>query len=208
MSSPGFEDRTEFEKMVAGEMYRPDDPLLRREHIRCHRLLERFNSSSIDELESRFEILRELFGAVGKNPLVLPRLMCDYGSNVRVGDNFFANFDLVLLDCAPITIGDNVMFGPSVQLLTPMHPVDDVELRNSGREWAEPITVEDNVWLASGVIVCPGVTIGEGSTVGAGSVVTRDVPPRVFAAGNPCRVVRELQPGEGAGRRGGVGHRQ
>lgn len=187
--------------MVAGELYRADDPFLRKEHVRCHRLLERFNTSSIDDLDARVEILRELFGSVGKDPLILPRLMCDYGSNVRVGDNFFANFDLVLLDCAPITIGDNVMFGPSVQLLTPMHSVDDVELRNSGREWAEPITIGDNVWLAGGVIVCPGVSIGEGSTVGAGSVVTRDIPPRVLAAGNPCRVVRELQPGEDSAER-------
>ncbi|HHY07025.1 MAG TPA: sugar O-acetyltransferase [Corynebacteriales bacterium] len=187
--------------MVAGEFYSPNDPELRQEHIRCHKLLERFNSSTIDEMDARVDILRELFAEVGDNPLVLPRLMCDYGSNVRVGDNFFANFDLVLLDCAPITIGDNVMFGPAVQLLTPMHPVDDVELRNSGVEWAEPITVEDNVWLAGGVIVCPGVTIGEGSVIGAGAVVTRDVPARVFAAGNPCRVIRELQPGDDPQRR-------
>ncbi|MFY9191001.1 MAG: sugar O-acetyltransferase [Lawsonella sp.] len=195
------EHQTEYQKMVAGEFYSPNDPELRQEHIRCHKLLERFNSSTIDEMDARVDILRELFAEVGDNPLVLPRLMCDYGSNVRVGDNFFANFDLVLLDCAPITIGDNVMFGPAVQLLTPMHPVDDVELRNSGVEWAEPITVEDNVWLAGGVIVCPGVTIGEGSVIGAGAVVTRDVPARVFAAGNPCRVIRELQPGDDPQRR-------
>lgn len=122
----------------------------------------------------------------------MPRFQCDYGYLIRLGANSFLNYDAILMDCAPITIGDDVSIGPRAQLVTAVHPMQDHELRRQRWESAEPITIEGNVWIGAGVIVCPGVTIGADAVVGAGSVVTRNVPPRVFAAGNPCRVIRSL----------------
>lgn len=122
----------------------------------------------------------------------MPRFQCDYGSNISIGSNSFLNYDAILLDCAPITIGDDVSIGPRAQLLTALHPMDDHRARRERWETASPVSIGNNVWLGAGVIVCPGISIGDNSVVGAGSVVTRDVPDHVFAAGNPCRVIREL----------------
>ncbi len=124
----------------------------------------------------------------------MPPFYCDYGAHIVVGDRFFANYGCVVLDCNEVRVGDGVLFGPQVQVYTATHPLDPAD-RRAGWEMARPIVIEDDVWIGGGAILCPGVRIGSGATVGAGSVVTRDVPPGVLAAGNPCRVVRELEGG-------------
>lgn len=178
--------------MLAGLPYRDDDPELVAERLHCRRLLDRFNAATADEDDLRAEVLRELLGGIGEGSWVMPRFVCDYGHLITMGSNSFLNYDAILMDCAPITIGNDVSIGPRAQLLTALHPTEDHERRRQRWETAAPITIGDNVWLAGGVIVCAGVTIGENTVVGAGSVVTRDLPPRVLAAGNPCRVIREL----------------
>jgi maltose O-acetyltransferase len=180
---------TQRERMVAGNLYNAADPELVAERRRCRALLRRFNGS--DDEDERDAILRQLCANVGEQVFVQPPLHCDYGWNLSIGTKTFVNFGLVALDVAPISIGDHCQVGPGVQLLTATHPVDP-KLRRSGAESAAPISVGPNVWLGGAAIVCPGVTIGENSVIGAGSVVTKDVPPNVVAAGNPCRVIREL----------------
>ena len=183
--------RSQRERMLSGEPYRAGDPELMADRQACQRLLEVFNVSPAGEERSQ-HVLRQLLGSLGEGSVILPRLQCDYGAHIAVGAGCFINYDAILLDCASITIGDNVSIGPRAQLVTALHPVDDYEARRAGWESAAPIVLGDNVWLAAGVIVCPGVTIGANSVVGAGSVVIGDIPARVLAAGNPCRVIREL----------------
>ena len=176
-------------RMLRGELYDASDPELTESRRRCRALLRRFNASD-DEAE-RDALLRELLGSVGERAFVQPPLSCDYGWNLSIGAHTFVNFGLIVLDVVPITIGDYCQIGPGVQLLAATHPVDP-DLRRSGAERAAPISVGPNVWLGGAVIVCPGVTIGEDSVIGAGSVVTKDIPPGVVAAGNPCRVLRPI----------------
>jgi maltose O-acetyltransferase len=177
--------------MLAGELYIADDPELAADHRHCRRLVERFNATGVDDMAKRLEILRDLFGEFGEGAEIKPPLQCDYGYLIRVGKRTFINFGAIILDCAEVSIGDDVQVGPGVQLLTATHPLD-AETRRQRWEYARPITIEDGVWLGAGVIVLPDVTIGENTVVGAGSVVTRDLPPGVLAVGNPCRVVRAL----------------
>ena len=184
--------RSQRERMLSGEPYRADDPELVADRQACQRLLEVFNVSSPGD-ERRQHVLHRLLGSLGEDSVILPRLQCDYGAQIAVGAGCFINYDAILLDCASITIGDNVSIGPRAQLVTALHPVDDYEARRAGWESAAPIVLGDNVWLAAAVIVCPGVTIGSNSVVGAGSVVIGDIPAGVLAAGNPCRVIRELK---------------
>lgn len=179
------------ERMLRGEWYL-DEPDLAAERDRCGRLLAQFNAAAPDDDATRTRVLRGLFAEVGAGSSIMPPLRCSYGAQVRIGANCAVNFDAIFLDDAAITLGDDVRIGPRAQLLTALHPMDDHELRRAGWERPEPITIGDNAWLGGGVIVCPGVTIGANSVVGAGSVVTRDVPERVFAAGNPARRIREL----------------
>jgi len=155
-------------------------------------LVAAFNDTEPDDDDGRRDLLREMLGSFGADSVIEPRFCCDYGKHISIGAHCFVNYDAVLLDCAPITIGDNVSIGPRTQLVTALHPIDDVDARRQGWESAAPITIGDNVWLAAGVTVCPGVAIGTDSVVGAGSVVTRDLPAGVLAAGNPCRVIRPL----------------
>ena len=143
------------------------------------------------ELEKRAQLLGQLFGKMGKNVWLEPPIYASYGSNVTVGDNTYFNFGTTLVDDYRITIGSNVLFAPNVSVAVTCHPMHP-DLRRNGEMYALPVTIEDWVWIGMGAIICPGVTIGEGSVIGAGSVVTRDVPPYVFAAGNPCRVIRPL----------------
>lgn len=178
------------DRMLAGRLYRDSDPELVDERAACQRRLARFNAAD-DEVD-RHRVLLEVLGSFGADSSIMPRLQCDYGYNVRIGSNTFINYDAVLLDVATITIGDDVSIGPRAQLLTPVHPMDDHEARRQRWESAAPITLGDNVWLGGGVIVCAGVSIGADTVIGAGSVVTRTLPARVFAAGNPCRVIRPL----------------
>lgn len=184
----------ELEKMRSGEWYEPGDSELDAARRRCQGLLARFNTPGAPPEECR-AVLGELLGSIGEGAQLMPTLRADYGFNIHLGRDVFINYDLVALDCAEISIGDGTLLGPRCQLLTPVHPVDDVAFRRSGAERAEPIVLEENVWLGGGVIVNPGVRIGAGSVVGSGSVVTRDIPSGVFVAGSPARVVRELRTG-------------
>ncbi len=181
-------------RMLSGRLYRADDAELLAARRRAQTLVEAYNLTAQSDAPRRRALLEQLLGAVGADVTIEPRFACDYGFNVRVGSRVFVNYDCVLLDCAPIVLGDDVQVAPRVQLYTAEHPLDPT-LRRSGAEYALPITIGDNVWLGGGVIVCPGVTIGRDAVIGAGSVVTRDVPAGVLAVGNPCRVVRDLSAG-------------
>jgi maltose O-acetyltransferase len=177
------------ERMLAGELYRADDPELQADAERCERLLRRFNAS--EDADERGAILRELLGSVGDGVVIKPPLAMDYGYQTTIGSGTFINSGAVILDVGRVAIGADVQIGPNVQLLTPTHPLE-ADLRRSGAEAAEPISIGDNAWLGGGVIVCPGVTIGRDTVVGAGAVVARDLPDGVLAVGNPARVIREL----------------
>jgi maltose O-acetyltransferase len=179
------------ERMLAGDLYLADDPELAEASLRTSDLMDAYNASSARRPDERRRLLAALLGAVGEGTEIRPPLRVDYGSHVRIGARTFANYGLVALDVAPITIGDDVQIGPNVQLLTPTHPLEPGPRRDKW-EAAKPITVGDNVWLGGGAIVLPGVTIGDNTVVGAGAVVTRNVPANVVAVGNPARVIREL----------------
>lgn len=182
---------TEFEKMRAGQIYNPMDPDLYGKYMECHRKIYRYNSLHPDAAEEREELLRLILGSCGKNPRIEAPFHCDYGINIEVGDNFFANYNVVILDVAPVSIGHSVMLAPNVAIYTAAHPLD-AGRRNSGNEFAVPVSIGNNVWLGGNVVVVPGVKIGNNSVVGAGSVVTRDLPDNVLAVGNPARILREI----------------
>lgn len=183
--------RSQRERMLAGDLYLADDPELAEDARRAMRLMDAFNRLATSDTAGQARILGQLLGAVGEESMIRPPFYCDYGYQIRIGARSFANYNLTALDVAAITIGDDVLIGPNVQLLTPTHPVDP-EPRRAKYEAAAPITIEDNVWLGGGVVVLPGVTIGENTVVGAGAVVVRDLPSGVVAVGNPARVVRSL----------------
>jgi maltose O-acetyltransferase len=178
------------ERMLAGDLYIADDPVLREYARQARRLMAAYNAPGATSDQLR-RTLAELVGAVGPDTHIRPPFYVDYGRFITVGTRSFANFGLVALDVAPITIGDDVQIGPSVQLLTPTHPLDPKPRRDKW-EAARPITIADNVWLGGGAIVLPGVSIGENTVVGAGAVVIRDLPAGVVAVGNPARIVRRL----------------
>ncbi|MFC5906461.1 sugar O-acetyltransferase [Streptacidiphilus monticola] len=179
------------ERMLAGDLYVCDEPELVEDIAAADDLMRAFNATTARQESLRRTLLEQLLGEVGEEAVIRPPLYVDYGRHLRFGARSFANFGLVALDVAPITIGTDVQIGPNVQLLTPFHPLEP-GLRRDKWEAAKPITIGDNVWLGGGVIVLPGVTIGENTVVGAGAVVTRDLPPNVVAVGNPARVVRSL----------------
>jgi maltose O-acetyltransferase len=177
--------------MLAGELYRADDPELKAAHLRAQEITALFNATPATARQERCELLSRLFERFGDDAVVKPPFLCDYGSNISVGARSFVNYGSVWLDCNRISIGQDVQMGPGVHIYTCTHPLD-AATRNSGLELALPVTIGDGVWLGGGAIVCPGVSIGENTVVGAGSVVVRDLPPNVLAVGNPCRVVRKL----------------
>ncbi|WP_246142824.1 sugar O-acetyltransferase [Nocardioides rubriscoriae] len=186
-----FDARTMRERMLAGDDYIADDPELAEWSFAARDLAAAYNATTARQGPLRRRLLEQLLGSVGEGTEIRPPFQVDYGSQITIGARCFANFGLVALDVAAITIGDDVQIGPNVQLLTPTHPLDPGPRRDKW-EGAQPITIGDNVWLGGGVIVCPGVTIGADTVVGAGSVVTKDLPARVLAVGNPARVIREL----------------
>lgn len=179
------------ERMLAGSEYLADDPELLEDRHRCRQLTEQLNATSVTEPFEREDILRTLLGAIGDSTEILSPFQCDYGYQITVGARTFINFNAIILDSAPVRIGDDVQIGPGVQLVTPVHPLDPVR-RRTQVESARPITIEDGVWLATGVIVCPGVTVGAGAVIGAGSVVVSDLPERHLCVGNPCRPLRPV----------------
>jgi maltose O-acetyltransferase len=181
---------SEKDKMLTGHLYDPLDSELVRARIRARDLCQDLNAAREADEETRRRILNELFGKGGESVWMQPPFFCDYGSNILLGERVFFNFNCVVLDVCQVTIGDYTLFGPAVQIYTATHPMN-AELRRK-QEFGKPVEVGSNVWVGGGAIICPGVKIGSKSVIGAGSVVTRDIPEGVFAAGNPCRVIREI----------------
>lgn len=173
-----------------GMVYISDEAVFEQQKI-ARRLTYKMNTMDTSDFEGIAEVVRELFGKCGKNVMVNPPFRCDYGKNIEVGDNFFCNYNCVILDCNKITIGDNCLFAPNVAVYAAGHPIHPA-CRNTGYEYAAEIHIGNNVWIGGNAIICPGVTIGDNAMIGAGSVVTKDIPSWTVAAGNPCRVIREI----------------
>jgi maltose O-acetyltransferase len=182
--------KTEYEKMLAGELYDAADETLMNMRIKARALLYEYNQTAYDR-EKREVMLQSILRRKGSNTDIQTPFYCDYGCHIEVGDNFFANFNCVFLDCALIKIGNNVFMGPNVQVYAAYHPVAAAE-RIKGPELAARVIIKDNVWIGGGAIICAGVSIGENTTIGAGSVVVKDIPANMVAAGNPCKVIRQL----------------
>lgn len=182
---------TEKEKMLKGLGYDASDAELTEDRKWARTLCYKFNHLQPGNREEGLAILKELF-QTEEEPYMEPNFFCDYGYNIKIGKNFYANYNCTILDVNTVTIGDNVMFAPNVQVYTATHPVE-AKLRVSGVEMGYPIVIGDNTWIGGGSVICPGVTIGKNVVIGAGSVVTKDIPDNVVAAGNPCRVIRELK---------------
>ena len=179
-------------KMLKNKNYNPalDYPLFL-ERLECKKLCQQFNSLSPERMRERGKLINKILGKTGRVFIIEQPFMCDYGYNIEIGENFGANHNLLILDSAKVTFGNNVMVGPNCSFITTKHPTNISE-RKLGVQWAEPINVKDNAWVCANVTVLAGVTIGEGAIVGAGSVVTRDIPPYTFSAGVPCRVVNQI----------------
>jgi len=182
--------KSERQKMLDGELYDPMDAELVAGRERARDLCQHLNATREGDVEERRRILNEMFGAGGNTVWMQPPFFCDYGTNIHLGERVFFNFNCVVLDVCPVRIGDFTLFGPGVQILTPMHPMNAEQRRRE--EYGKPIEIGSDVWVGGGAIILPGVRIGSRSVIGAGSVVTRDIPEGVFAAGNPCRVIREI----------------
>ena len=181
----------EKQKMLSGELYNAADPVLANERMQARLLLKQYNESGADQQELRKQLLEKLMPSQGTGLWIEPPFYCDYGANISVGDKVYFNFNCTILDLMKVSIGNNVLIGPAVQIYTAMHPMNWEE-RASGLEFANAITIGSDVWIGGGVIICPGVTIGNRSVIGAGSVVTKNIPDDVFAAGNPCRIIKAL----------------
>lgn len=183
---------TEKEKMLSGMVYSAIDDQLLKELNEVKEIIHEYNALKPSQTLRRFQILKDLLGHVADDEIIVNQpFYCDYGKQIRVGKRFFANFNLTVLDEARVTIGDDCFIGPNVSIYTACHSTDPVE-RNTRREWAEPVTIGDNVWIGGSVTILPGVTIGSNVTIGAGSVVTRDIPDNVVAVGNPCKVIKKI----------------
>jgi maltose O-acetyltransferase len=181
---------SEHDKMLAGQLYDPMDAELVSARARARDLCQALNRTREAQQEERRRLLRDLFGKGGDSVWMQPPFFCDYGANIELGERVFFNFNCVVLDVCPVRIGSFTLFGPAVQIYTPMHPWN-AELRRK-EEFGKPVDIGSDVWVGGGAIILPGVRIGSRAVVGAGSVVTRDIPEAVFAAGNPCRVLREI----------------
>lgn len=179
------------ERMLAGLPYKAWLDGLAEERLENKKRVFRFNNMEPDKFEEKIKLIKEIFGKTGENVFVEAPFHCDYGYNIEVGENFFANYNLTILDVGKVKIGANAQIAPNVSIYTAGHPVHP-ESRNTGYEYGIPITIGDNVWIGGSVTILPGVTIGSNVVIGAGSVVTRDLPDNVIAAGNPCRVLRTI----------------
>jgi len=181
---------TERQKMLAGEMYDPFDPELVTARARARELCQDLNATRESQPEQRRRILQALFGKGGDTVWMQPPFYCDYGAHIELGERVFFNFNCIVLDVCPVRIGDFTLFGPAVQIYTPLHPFNADQRRRE--EYGRPVEIGSDVWVGGGAIILAGVRIGSRAVIGAGSVVTRDVPDAVFAAGNPCRVIRPV----------------
>ncbi len=177
--------------MLSGSLYDPRDPELSEDRLKTRLLIKALNDSGEDQPEERSRILKELLPHAGKGLWIQPPFYCDYGYNIKTGENVFFNFNCVVLDVMQVTIGKMCLFGPGVQIYTATHPMDHRQ-RASWLEFGKPVTIGDDVWVGGAAVICPGVSIGNRSVIGAGSVVVKDIPEDVFAAGNPCRVIYSL----------------
>lgn len=186
---------SEFEKMIAGQPYSPSDPELVAARTKARLLIREFNQMSEDRQFDRSGLLRRLLGKTRREFHIESTFSVDYGFNISIGENFYANFNCTMLDVCPITIGDNVMIAPNVSLYTATHPIDPNE-RNSGIEYGKPISIGHNVWIGGNAVILPGVTLGDNVVVGAGSVVTKSFPANVVIAGNPAVVIKQIPPSE------------
>ena len=190
----------EEQRILKGIVFCPGDPELKAIKLRTHNLNLDYNKTYEDETEKRKELLSQMVGEMGENGFIQGPVFFHYGVHTKIGKNFFGNFNLTIQDDGEVTIGDRCNFGPNITIVTPVHPMIPEE-RNTLQApdgtmkrlcYAKPVHIGNDCWLGANVVVCPGVTIGDGCVIGAGSVVTRDIPPRTFAAGNPCRVIREI----------------
>ncbi|MCD2424152.1 sugar O-acetyltransferase [Niabella pedocola] len=182
---------TEKEKMLSGALYTPSDPELRAMSDQAHRLCQEYNQCNATDHDAKAAILKMLIPRQGKGLYIEGPFFCDYGVHINIGDHVFFNFNCTILDTMQVTIGDHCMFGPGVQIYTPLHPMKAAE-RNTGLEYAKEVVIGDSVWVGGNVTILPGVHIGDNCVIGAGSVVTRDVPANSFAAGNPARVIKTI----------------
>lgn len=183
---------TEKEKCQKGLLYDANyDEEMKLERTKAKLLCQKYNNSIYDDFESKNKIIKNLLKKTGKNFIIEPYFYCDYGYNIEIGENFYSNHNLVILDPAEVTFGDNVFIGPNCGFYTAQHPID-IETRNKGLEYAYPIKVGNNVWIGGNVTVLPGVTIGDNCTIGAGSVVVKDIPANSVAVGNPCKIIKVL----------------
>lgn len=182
---------TEKEKMIAGLMYDPQDPELANDRIQAKLKTRAYNETREDESTKRDHMIKSIFGSTGEVIHVEANLRVDYGYNIHVGENFYSNHDLTILDVAPVTIGDNCMIAPGVHLYTATHPIDPVA-RNSGVEYAKPITIGHNVWIGGGAIINPGVSIGDNAVIASGAVVIKDIPNNTVVGGNPAKIIKTI----------------
>lgn len=183
--------KSEKEKMISGKPYKAFGDELLAERQYAKEMIFDFNSLRPNQIDERNEILKRLLGKTKDKYFIEPPFRCDYGYNIKIGENFYSNYNLIILDCAPVKIGDNVLIGPNVSIYTAGHPLH-YEIRNQEYEYAFPIIIGDNVWIGGNVVINPGVSIGENSVIGSGSVVTKDIPKNVIAIGNPCKVLRVI----------------
>ncbi len=183
--------KSEKEKMIDGEPYYANEKELSTLRLEAQRAAHRYNQIDPKHHRERKSLLKKLLGQTGTMFCVEQPFYCDYGFNIEIGENFFSNYHLTILDCAPVKIGNNVMFGPNVAIYTAGHPLH-ADIRNSGLEHALPVTIGDNVWIGGNTVINPNVKIGANTVIGSGSVVTKDIPANVIAVGNPCRVLREI----------------
>src|SRR5699024_3323716 len=183
--------KTEKEKMLAGEMYLAADPQLAKEREDARKKVRLYNQTLETELDERSNLLKDLFGSTGERIVIEPSFHCDYGSNIYVGDNFYANFDCIILDVCDVRIGKNCLLAPGVHIYTATHPLDPTE-RISGLEYGRPVTIGDNVWVGGRAVINPGVVIGDNAVIASGAVVTKDVPANVVVGGNPAKVIKKI----------------
>ena len=183
--------KSEKEKMISAELYDPGDNELERDRVNARRLTRMYNLTAETEANTRMKLVKELFGTTGDTIYVEPSFKCDYGYNIHVGENFYANFDCVILDVCEVRIGTNCLLAPGVHIYTATHPLNPNE-RNSGLEFGKPVTIGDNVWIGGRAIINPGIQIGNNAVIASGSVVTKDVPDNVVVGGNPARIIKVI----------------
>ena len=181
----------EKEKMLKGELYNAENESLQNERIKCKLLCRQYNNLDYDKFENRKSLIKQILGKTGNKYFIEQPFICDYGYNIEIGENFYSNHNLTIIDCAKVTFGDNIFIGPNCGFYTSEHPID-AEIRNKGLEYAKPITVGNNVWIGGNVTILSGITIGNNVVIGAGSVITKDIPDDCVVAGVPAKVIKRI----------------